>query len=112
MATEGNVIWKQEQLGDDTLAINGFWAVNVVRGGSYRIRLSRFPHDAPEAMRATKVVLRIGEQKLEKHLRGSESDATFDLDLQKGHALLQSCLSDGHGNVRGAYFAEVTFLHP
>jgi len=33
-STEGNVIWKQEQLGDDTLAINGFWAVNVVRAGN------------------------------------------------------------------------------
>jgi len=63
-------------------------------------------------MRATKAVLRIGEHKLEKDLHGSESDVTFDLNLQKGHALLQSCLSDEHGNVRGAYFAEVTFLHP
>ena len=107
-----DVIWKQEQLGDDTLAINGFWAVNVVRAGSYRIRLSRFPHDAPEAMRATKAVLRIGEHKLEKDLHGSESNVSFDLDLEKGHALLQSCLSDEYGNVRGAYFAEVTFLHP
>ncbi len=105
------MIWRQEQLGDDTLAINGFWAVNVVRAGHYSIRLSRFPDDAPQAMRATKAILRIGEQELERKLDGNEISVTFELDLPKGHGLLQSWLSDEEGSVRGAYFVQVARLN-
>ena len=109
--TEGNVIWRQEQLSDDTLAINGFWAVYVVRAGRYSIRLSRFPGDAPQAMRATKAILRIGEQALERKLDGNETSVTFELNLPQGHGLLQSWLSDEEGGVRGACFVQVTRLH-
>ncbi|TWT84108.1 Arylsulfatase [Planctomycetes bacterium CA13] len=105
--TEGNVIWKQAQLNDDTLNINGSWAVNVVMAGHFSIRLSRFPDDAPEPMRATKAVLRIGEQELQRQLHGNETSVTFEVDLPKGHSLLQSWLSDKEGGVRGAYFVHV-----
>jgi uncharacterized sulfatase len=108
--TEGDVIWRQTQLGDDTLAINGFWAVHVVRGGRYTIRLSRFPDDAPQAMRATKAILRIGGQELEKKLDGNETSVTFELDLPQGHGMLQSWLKDRKSGVRGAYFVQVTRL--
>jgi uncharacterized sulfatase len=108
--TEGNVIWKQEQLGDDALAINGFWAVNVVRAGRYSIRLSRFPEDASQAMGASEAILRIGEQQLERDLDRNENSVTFELDLPQGHGLLQSWLSDDEGVVRGAYFVHVTRL--
>jgi uncharacterized sulfatase len=110
--TEGNVIWKQEQLGDDTLSISGFWAVNVVHAGRYLIRLSRFPDDAPQAMRATKAVLKIGEQKAERELQGNETSVTFELDLPEGPALLQSWLSDDETGVRGAYFVHVKRQSP
>ena len=109
--TAGSVIWKQDQLGDDTLAINGFWAVNVLRAGRYSIRLSRFPDDAPQAMGATKAVLRIGEQELEKRLDGPEASVSFELDLPQGHGLLQSWLTDKEGVVRGPYFVHVTCLN-
>jgi uncharacterized sulfatase len=64
--SQGNVIWKQEQLADETRVINGFWAVNITRSGRYAIRLARFPDDSPAPMGATKAVLRIGDQKHEK----------------------------------------------
>ena len=105
--TEGNVIWKQPQLGDDSLAINGFWAVNVVQPGSYSVRLSRFPDDAPQAMRATKAVLKVGEQEHKKKLKGDETSVTFMLDLPRGPATLQSWLTDKAGVVRGAYFVHI-----
>ncbi|MCP4787687.1 MAG: arylsulfatase [Fuerstiella sp.] len=105
--TEGNVIWKQEHLGDDTLDINGFWAVNVVQAGRYSFRLSRFPDDAPQAMRATRAILRIGDQELERILDGNETSVTFELDLPQGPGLLQSWLSDRETGVRGAYFVQV-----
>jgi uncharacterized sulfatase len=105
--TEGNVIWKQQQLGDDSLAINGFWAINVVQAGRYSIRLSRFPDDAPEAIRATKAVLKVGDQEHKKKLQGDETSVTFMLDLPRGPATLQSWLTDKAGVVRGAYFVHV-----
>ncbi len=108
--TDGNVIWKQEQLGDDTLAINGFWAVKVVRAGRYSIRLSRFPDDAPRAMGAIKAFLRIGEHELEKTLDGTETSVSFELDLPQIHGSLQTWLTDKEGVVRGAYFVQVTRL--
>ena len=108
--TEGNVIWKQEQLGDDSLKINGLWAVNVVRAGRYSIRLSRFPDDAPQPMRASQVILRIGEQELKKKLIGNETSVTFEIDLPRGPGLLQSWLSDDDTGIRGAYFVLVKRL--
>jgi uncharacterized sulfatase len=101
------VIWQQQQLGDDSLSINGFWAINVVEAGRYSIRLSRFPDDAPAAMRASKAVLRIGEQEFEKELDRSESSVTFEVVLPVGHSLLQSWLSDEETGTRGAYFVHV-----
>ena len=108
--TYGNVIWKQQQLGDDSLAINGFWAVNVVREGEYSIRLSRYPEDAPKAMNATKVVLKIGQQTIEKSLQGNETSVTFEVNLPTGASTLQSWFTGKSGVVRGAYFIQVERL--
>jgi uncharacterized sulfatase len=109
--TEGNVIWKQEQLGDDSLLINGFWAVHVVRSGRYAVRLSRFPDDAMAPMRASEAKLSIGDQEMSKKIGPHETAVTFEMDLPKGHALLQSWLTDAKtGSGRGAYFVRVEFL--
>ena len=109
--TEGNVIWKQEQLGDDALAINGFWAVNVVRSGRYAVRLSRFPDDATAPMRASEAKLSIGGQEISKKVDPVDTSVTFELDLPKGHALLQSWLTDAQtGKIRGAYFVQVEYF--
>lgn len=108
--TEGNVIWKQQHLGDDSLATNGFWAVNVVQAGRYAIRLTRFPDDAPAAMRATKATLTLGDWKYEQQLQGDEASVTFTLDLSKGPALLQTWLTGKNQVVRGAYFVNVERL--
>ncbi len=105
--TTGKVIWKQAHLGDDTLAINGFWAVDVTRSGRYLIRLSRFPDDALQPIGAVKAVLKIGQQELEKQLNESETSVTFEVNLPQGHGLLQSWLTDRQGRSRGAYFVQV-----
>jgi uncharacterized sulfatase len=68
--------------------------------------------DAPQAMRATKAVLKIGEQKAERELQGNETSVTFELDLPEGPALLQSWLSDDETGVRGAYFVHVKRQSP
>ena len=107
--TAGRVIWKQEQLGDDSIEINGFWAVNIVQPGRYAIRLFRFPDDANKPMGANAAILKIGNQEASKNIQSSETSVTFELELNKGHALLQSWLTDAKtGGQRGAYFVEVT----
>lgn len=105
--TEGNVIWKQGQLADNSLATNGFWAVNVTQPGSYAIRLTRFPDDSPASMGATTAVLHVGDQKLEKQLSELDRSITFEMQLPAGPAILQSWLSGDDGVVRGAYFVNV-----
>ena len=109
--TEGNVIWKQEQLGDDSLVINGFWAVNVVRAGRYQIRLSRFPVDAPAPMGATLARIRIGDIDETQSIKLDDTSVLFDVEFPAGNAFLQSWLSDDQTNTRrGAYFADVQFM--
>ncbi|MBB3205700.1 putative sulfatase [Rhodopirellula rubra] len=109
--TEGNVIWKQEQLSDDNLWINGFWALNVVRGGRYTIRLSRFPDDSKAPMRANNVRMTVGDQERSKAVQPEDTSATFEVQLGKGHTLLQTWLTDADtGGDRGAYFVELQYL--
>ncbi|MCL4120827.1 UNVERIFIED_CONTAM: hypothetical protein GTU68_049922 [Idotea baltica] len=109
--TDGHVIWKQSQLGDDAIAINGFWAVNVVKAGRYSIRLTRFPDDAQAPMRAKQATLKIGDQRFTKTVEAGAPSVTFEADLPAGHALLQSWIVDAETNVqRGAYFAQVTHV--
>ncbi|TWU55597.1 arylsulfatase [Rubripirellula reticaptiva] len=109
--TDGNVIWKQEQLGDNGLVINGFWAVHAVRAGRYRISLSRFPSDAPAAMGASEARLEIGEIDETQTIDPSDSSATFDIELPAGDAVMQSWLTDAQTNLRrGAYFADIQFI--
>ncbi|WP_246145876.1 arylsulfatase [Rubripirellula lacrimiformis] len=108
---KGRVIWKQEQLGDDKLFINGFWAVHFARTGRYQIRLSRFPGDAIAAMKADSATLQIGDQTFSQTIRADESSATFEVELAEGDALLQSWLVDAEtGNQRGAYFVDAKLI--
>ncbi|QEG00228.1 Arylsulfatase precursor [Stieleria maiorica] len=108
--TNGNVIWKQDQLGDDALTINGFWAIHVVTAGRYTIRLSRFPDDAPAPMGADRAVLKIGDKQWSKRLGGDETSVTFNVELPQGPAILSTFLTDQQGEVRGAYFVHAERL--
>jgi arylsulfatase A-like enzyme len=109
--TASRVIWQQEQLGDDSLLINGFWAVNVVKSGQYAIRLTRFPQDAAAPINANSARVRIGEHTVTQSVEPDAVSVTFDVNLPRGHVLLQAWLTDAEtGNERGAYFVEVECL--
>jgi uncharacterized sulfatase len=105
--TKGNVIWQQHQLDDDNLQINGFWAIEIVNAGRYSIRLSRFPDDDSHAMRASKAVLQIGEQRFEKTIDRNASSVSFDMTLDVASTLVQTSLQDDQSGTRGAYFVEI-----
>ena len=106
--TDGNVIWKKEQLADDQLVINGFWAVNVTQPGMYAIRLSRFPSDEAGPIGAKLARLRIGPIDQSKSISADDPSVTFEVRLPAGKTLLQTCLTNKKLDVeRGAYFVEV-----
>lgn len=111
--TEGRVIWKPEQLSDDTLFINGFWAVEVVRPGRYAIRLSRYPQDAEKAMGASEARLKFGDIEQTKTIAPDADAVTFEFELKEGPALLQTWLKDAaSGRERGAYHISAGLVAP
>jgi uncharacterized sulfatase len=109
--TEGQVIWRQAQLADDTLFINGFWALDVKRKGRYQVQLSRYPNDAYKPMGADLAKISLGTETHTKKIRPEDETVTFELDLDKGPVRLQSWLRDKiTKRERGSYFVSCTLL--
>ena len=109
--TEGRVIWKPEQLADDNLFVNGFWAVQATSAGRYQIRLSRHSQGAPKPVDASAARLKVGAVKQHKQVNRSDASVTFVVELRPGPTELQTWLTDAAtGKDRGAYFVEVSLL--
>jgi len=106
--TKGSVIWKQPQLTDNAIEINGFWAIAVEAAGSYTVRVSRLPRDGPHPMQASEVKLKVGDQEMEKQTNTEDTHAIFEVKLTVGPALVQTWLSGTDSGQRGAYFVEIT----
>ena len=106
--TKGWVIWQQPQLSDNAISINGFWAIDVQAAGSYTVRLSRLPRDAPQPMQADLVKLKIGDQEMQQQTSAEDTHASFEMELAAGPALIQTWLSGADSGERGAYFVEIT----
>lgn len=105
----GRVIWRQQQLSDESLLINGWWPVEVTQGGRFEIRLSRHPRDAGKPIFADVARLKIGAIEMETNLTSNQEHATFEVELPAGDARLQTWFTDTNtGNSRGAYFVEIT----
>ena len=105
----GNVIWKPEQLADDSFMINGFWALDVRRKGRYEFVLSRYPFDHLRPIGATKARIRIGDVETSCALDPSDDRAVFRIELNPGPVKLQTWFADqGTGDERGAYFVKVS----
>ncbi len=103
----GQVIWKQDQVADESLQINGFWMIDVVQAGNYSIRLSRSPDDAPAPINATTAKLQVGNRTLEKSLRRSDRSVSFQLELSAGETRMQTWFTNSETRTeRGAYFVE------
>ncbi|WP_411845551.1 arylsulfatase [Roseibacillus persicicus] len=107
--TQGQVIWKKEQLADDRILINGFWELDVREQGRYRFRLSRYPDDELQAMGASRARLRIGDIEKELSLEPADETAHFEVNLSVGPVRLQTWLTDSQsGEQRGSYYVTVT----
>lgn len=111
--TQGRVFWSSHMLDDDTLWGNGYWAINTVRSGQYRITLSRRPLDALTPMKVCHARLKLGDAEYEQPLSPQDTSATFEVTLQEGEAKLQTWLQDcDTDKQRGAYFVTCEWIAP
>lgn len=107
----GRVIWEAEQLTDDNLVINGFWAIEAIRAGRYAIQMSRFPLVAEKPMGVSEARIRLGDMTQSRPLKPTDDSVTFEMMLSTGPTLLRTWLKDAAtGRERGAYFIRAEWL--
>jgi len=99
------------------LKANGFWALEVARGGLYEFSLRRWPIEVDKpitaaipngkAISATKARLKIANTDLTKEISENAHDVKFRVRLKKGKTKLQTWFIDRAGESRGAYYVYV-----
>ena len=90
--------------------VDGFWAIEVVRSGRYRITLRERPQEANHPIDGDVAILRVGDQELSQRIAGNGTSVDFELDLAKGKTTMSARFSKTDGSHRGAYFAYVEWL--
>lgn len=90
--------------------VDGFWAIEVVRSGRYRITLRERPQEANHPIDGDVAILRVGDQELSQRIAGNGTSVDFELDLAKGKTTMSARFSRDGGSHRGAYFAYVEWL--
>jgi arylsulfatase A-like enzyme len=117
--------WNQKQIREAPVA-NGYWTLDVVRAGTYRFALRRWPPELDLAInapyrdakpnrettpgRAVDVSLArisVGSATESKQVARDDKAAVFDLPLPTGPADVRTWFSGHDGTERGAYFVEV-----
>ena len=85
--------------------VDGFWAIEVVRTGRYRISLRERPPAADYPIDGRTADLRIGGYEAEKPIPEGARSVSFEVDLKRGKATLRAGFSKPDGTRKGAYFA-------
>ncbi|MBF0198817.1 MAG: arylsulfatase [Planctomycetes bacterium] len=105
----GDSPWHQGHVKSGKLS-SGPWAVEIATAGRYRITLTRWAPYLKQAMNCKHAKLKIGEVEKEMPLKSDDEAAVFEVDLEKGPAMLQSWLTNDADKIHGAYYAVVTRL--
>ncbi|OVE82658.1 N-acetylgalactosamine 6-sulfate sulfatase [bacterium M21] len=92
------------------LIANGPWAVDVTRAGKYRIQLCRWPKHLKQAMKCTHARFKLGAIEKSMDLALTDTTGTFEVELPKGPAMLQTWMTNEKGQEFGAYFVWVERL--
>jgi Sulfatase len=122
------LVWNQRQIRTAPQA-NGFWAVDIGRGGRYRFELRRWPReldvaiDAPYvdpipnmektpgvAISVTRAQLTIGAINESMAIKPGDKFAEFVVSLPAGPAELRTTFYGANGEERGAYYVYVERL--
>ncbi len=109
--TLGRVPWMQSWIDLPGYEANGFWLIDVIQAGSYRIELRSHPVEANLPMGIDRAILRIGEDEYVQATDQSDSLAAFTLDLRAGLTSLSTLLSSiADSRERGACYVYVRKL--
>jgi arylsulfatase A-like enzyme len=113
---EGLPPWNQSYILQGR-ALNGFWAVEIERDGTYAFELRRWPLEvgAPitagipggTAISATQARLKIADVDVTKPIPQGAHAVTFAVEMKAGKTQLQTWLMDGDDGPRGAYYVYV-----
>ena len=102
--TEGACPWSQSHVRRQNLYVNGWWAVEVARAGTYRITLRPAPKEAGFALNADQARLAIGKADQTKKTNPQDKAVTFEVKLAAGPCRLQTWLTDTKTRkTRGAF---------
>lgn len=103
------VPWHQGHIAQRAVA-NGFWAIEVVRPGRYRITLRERPAAAKFVLPAASARVQVGERITTVRVPPGSVSVPVELDLTAGKTRLQTWLFEPDGTQRGAYFVDVAYL--
>ncbi len=92
--------------------VDGFWAIEVVRSGRYRIRLRERPPVANFPIDGTTAHLSVGDLHFEQEIPPGATHCVFELDLEQGKGTMRAAFSKSPEVRRGAYFAYVEWVGP
>jgi hypothetical protein len=91
-------------------AINGFWAVEVAKAGTYRFTLRHLPAGAKCPLRAARARLKAGEVSASGAVPAGAEEVALEVKLAAGKTRLQTWLEEEGGAGRGAFYVEVRRL--
>jgi len=113
-----DVPWNQGMV-ENAAAANGFWAIRVVREGTYRFTLRRWPQETGLAIDAAgpgKAInpkaarLKIGDFDETRPVAASDKGAVFEATLRADDTTMQTWFTEPDGTTRGAYYVHVKRL--
>ncbi|MHC4116219.1 MAG: sulfatase/phosphatase domain-containing protein [Planctomycetota bacterium] len=96
------------------MQVNGFWAVEIDRDGTYEFALRRWPKEANtpingavergKAISVTKARIKVAGVDQSKPVNRDALEVTFRMNLKAGKTKLQTWFTDDKGVSRGAYY--------
>jgi hypothetical protein len=125
-------IWHQRNIREAPLT-NGVWPLKVVKSGTYKITLYRYPPESGLSINAStpalveesdccgpvgkgisiqaiKAGINIGKYSSEKNVDKNDRGIPFQIQLSKGEIDLKAWFESKKGETRGAYYVSVELL--
>jgi len=100
----------QQEMVKKGVIANGFWALDVAKGGNYEITLRQQPAEAKFVIPATTARLAVAGIDETKPVPPGATSVTFVVKLPGAKARLQTWLTEKDGTTRGAYFVQVKWV--
>lgn len=108
---QGRVPWKQIWIDDPDFDAQGFWMIDVLAAGAYRIELRAHPREADLPLGVIAASLRIDDDTYSQSCLVTDAMTVFDVELSAGVISLSSLLVDAAGQrERSAYYVYVCKL--